>query len=121
MTEFIVGKKYTSSVSGIIYTCLFVNEDGVLLQRNRATPNFWSIADADRSLSPYVPPPKKVKKTGWTIMYKDSYGNITCGPYFETKNTVDTCFRTSFSRNKFAIAEITWEEEVPGDDDADVV
>lgn len=110
-TRFEVGKKYQTHISGIVYTCLFVNEEGVLLHRKGILSSFWSHKQAEK-LREYTPPPKKVKKTGWMNIYEgptNYYGSV-----FSTK---ERAIEQRSKRKYKETVEVTWEEEVPGDDD----
>lgn len=111
-TRFEVGKKYQSCTANIVYTCLFVNEEGVLLQKKGAPPSFWLNEHTEHHLREYTPPPKKVKKTGWMNIYEgptNFYGSV-----FSTKE--GAIIHRSDARKHKETVEVTWEEEVPEDE-----
>lgn len=119
MVEPVVGKKYKNTLvkSEAIAKILYIGEGRIFLSWTNGIENLWTKEAFSKSMEEYVPPPKKIKKTGWTNLYfKSDRVRKYCLDVHDSK---EEAFRLRWKSDYYITTiEVTWEEEVPGDEDA---
>ena len=65
MTEPIVGKRYILEGTPDVGKVIFISKKYVVMEYSDGDESLWTICGFREKMKEYVPPPKKVKKTGW--------------------------------------------------------
>ncbi len=119
--RFEVGKKYvnnTSIFSGLIYKCVYVNENQAVLEMLKPFSDFAFVRhdELNTRWKEYIPePPKPVKKEGWIAMGRDKR-------IFSSKEALEQHLQSNISEKKYVhLAHVEWEEIPEAKEDDSVI